>query len=149
MSRATPSMRRFARSIIAFETQGNKSSATVDSADFPVSEKLRLPLTALMGSGGFRALLSRALALSTVEVRWLCAVQVKADGTFEGVEALQERIDPAEFLEGRVELLAQLLGLLVAFIGPKLTLHLVGESWPKISLDDLNLSFGGKNEKTK
>jgi len=119
------------------------------SAAFPVPEKLRLPLTVLMGGGGFRALLSRALTLATAEVRWLRAVQVKADGAFEGAEALHERIDPAEFLEGRVEVLAQLLGLLVAFIGPNLTLRLVREIWPQISLSDLDLDNGGKNEKTK
>jgi hypothetical protein len=119
------------------------------SAAFPVPEKLRQPLTVLMGAGGFRALLSRALALATAEVRWLRAVQVKPDGAFEGVEALHERIDPAEFLEGRVELLAQLLGLLVAFIGPNLTLRLVREIWPQILLDDLDLNDGRKNEKTK
>ena len=142
-------MRRFARCLIACEAKGNKSSGTMASAAFPVPEKLRLPLTVLMGSGGFRALLSRALALATAEVRWLRAVQVKADGAFEGVEALHERIDPAEFLEGRVELLAQLLGLLVAFIGPNLTLRLVREIWPQISPDDLDIANGGKNEKTK
>ena len=148
MSQATPSMRRFARCLIACETKGNKSSGAKAAASFPVPEKLRVPLTVLMGRGGFRALLSRALALATVEVRWLRAVQVKADGAFEGVEALHERIDPAEFLEGRVVLLAQLLGLLVAFIGPNLTLRLVREIWPQILLGDLDLSHGGQNEKT-
>ena len=142
-------MRRFARCLIACEAQGNNSSETMASAAFPVPEKLRLPLTVLMGNGGFRALLSRALALATVEVRWLRAVQVKADGTLAGVDALHARIDPAEFHEGRVVLLAQLLGLLVAFIGPKLTLRLVGEIWPQILLPDLDLGNGDQNEKTK
>ena len=142
-------MRRFARYLIECETKGNKSFGTMASAAFPVPEKLRQPLTVLMGSGGFRALLSRALALATTEVRWLRAVQVKADGAFEGVETLHERIDPAELVEGRVELLAQLLGLLVAFIGPNLTLRLVREIWPQISLGDLDLGNGGKNEETK
>jgi hypothetical protein len=142
-------MRRFARSLIECETKGNKASATVTAAAFPVPEKLREPLTALMGNGGFRALLSRAIALATEEVRWLRALSVKADGALEGVEALHARIDPAEFLEGRVELLAQLLGLLVAFIGPNLTFRLVREIWPQFLPGDLNLVNGGKNEKTK
>ena len=102
-----------------------------------------------MGNGGFRALLSRALALANAEVPWLRAVHVKADGTLEGLEALHAQLDPAEFLEGRVVLLAQLLGLLVAFIGPSLTLRLVGEIWPQISLNDLDFGNGGKNEKSK
>jgi len=47
--------------------------------------------------------------------------------------------------EGRVVLLAQLLGLLVAFIGEDLTLRLVREVWPKLSINDVN--FGKGDEK--
>ena len=82
-----------------------------------------------MGEGGFRALLARALALAAAEVPWLRAVQVKADGTLAGWEELPAQLDPDEYLEGRVVLLAQLLGLLVAFIGEKLTLRLMREVW--------------------
>lgn len=149
MSRATPEMRRFARCLIVCETTGNNPAATTAPTAFPVPEKLRQPLTVLMGGGGFQALLARALALATAEVRWLRTLQVKSDGTLEGVEALHARIDPAEFREGRVELLAQLLGLLVAFIGSNLTLRLVGEIWPQVLRNDLELDNGGKNEKTK
>jgi hypothetical protein len=39
--------------------------------------------------------------------------------------------------------------LLVAFIGPNLTLLLVGDIWPQISLNDLDFGNGGKNEKPK
>jgi hypothetical protein len=46
-------------------------------------------------------------------------------------------------------MVAQLLGLLVAFIGEDLTLHLVREVWPKIVVDGLVLANGEKNEKTK
>ena len=142
-------MRRFARSLIADEAKGDESAATMSEAAFHALEELRQPLTTLMGHGGFRALLSRALALATTEVRWLRTVKVSAKGELEGVVTLPARIDPAEFREGRVELLAQLLGLLVAFIGPKLTLHLISEIWPKILLSDLDLTPGGKYEKTK
>jgi hypothetical protein len=50
----------------------------------------------------------------------------------EGLEK-HARVDPAEFLEGRIALLAQLLGLLVAFIGPTVTSRLLGEVWPKFN----------------
>jgi predicted transglutaminase-like cysteine proteinase len=49
-------------------------------------------------------------------------------------------------LLSRALLLAQLLGLLVAFIGEDLTLRLVREVWPKLSLNDLDLGTGDKNE---
>ena len=142
-------MRDFAKRLIAYETLKNKSSEAKTPAAFHVADKLRPHLATLMGNGGFRALLSRALALANAEVPWLRAVHVKADGTLEGLEELHAQLDPAEFLEGRVVLLAQLLGLLVAFIGPSLTSRLVGEIWPQISLKDLDSGNGDRNEKSK
>jgi len=116
-------MRHFAKRLIVYETNGNKSAKTQTPTASPVPEKLRPHLAALMGNGGFRALLSRALALASAKVPGLRAVHVKADGTLEGLEELHAQLDSAEFFEGRVVLLAQLLGLLVAFIGEILVPH--------------------------
>jgi hypothetical protein len=137
-------MRDFAARLIAYETTKNKSSETKPSAAFLVNEKLRPHLATLMGNVGFRALLSRALMLTNAEVPWLRAVHVKADGSLEGLDELDAQVDPKEIFEGRVVLLAQLLGLLVAFIGESLTLRLVREVWPKLSINDLNYGTGGK-----
>ena len=114
----------------------NKSSETKVPPVLHVTEKLRPHLANLMGNGGFRALLSRALVLATPEVAWLHAVHIKADGSFEGLDELEASVDPEGIAEGRVVLLAQLLGLLVVFIGESLTLRLVRDVWPKLSLDD-------------
>jgi hypothetical protein len=71
-----------------------------------------------MGNTGFHALLSRALALANAEVPWLRAVHVKADGSLEGLdEPGKRKWTRKEIAEGALFLLAQLLGLLVAFIG--------------------------------
>jgi hypothetical protein len=149
MSRATPQMRNFAKRLIADETNENGCSEAKTPAVFHVCERLRPHLATLVGNGGFRALLSRALALGKVEVPWLGAVHVRADGALEGLEKPHARLDPDEFFEGRVVLLAQLLGLLVAFIGENLTSRLLREVWPKVLLNDLDFGFGGKNERTK
>jgi hypothetical protein len=117
MNRSTPQMRSIALRLINYETPGNSSSETTNTAIFQVTDRLRPHLAMLMGHGGFRALLARALALASAEVSWLRAVQVNADGTLEGLETPHARLKPAEFREGRLVLLAQLLGLLVAFIG--------------------------------
>src|SRR5680860_328028 len=146
MSRATPKMRDFAGRLIAYETRENRSSETKTPVACLVGEKLRPQLAALMGNVGFRALLSRALALANAEVSWLRAVHVNADGSFEGLDELGAQVDPDEIFEGCVVLLAQLLGLLVAFIGEILTLRLVREVWPKLSLNDFDLGTGDKNE---
>ena len=142
-------MRDFAERLIAYETRGNKSSGTKTPAAFPVCEKLRPHLATLMGNTGFRALLSRALALANAEVPSLRAVQVKADGSLEGLDELEVQADPEELAKGSVVLVAQLLGLLVAFIGENLTLRLVREVWPKLSLNDVDLGTGDKNEKAE
>jgi len=149
MSQATPQMRDFAERLIAYEITGNRSSGTITSTGFPVCEKLRPHLESLMGNTGFRALLSRALARAEGEVPSLRAVQVKADGSLAGLDKLKMQADPEELAKGSVVLVAQLLGLLVAFIGETLTLRLVREIWPKLSVNDLDLGVGDKNEKTK
>ena len=68
-----------------------------------------------MGNGGFRALLSRALVLASAEVSRLRAVHVNARGTLEGLEALHAQIASAEFIDGKIVLLIELLALLATF----------------------------------
>lgn len=149
MNRATPQMRHLAKSLIIYEQLGYKPSTPKISAAFSISEKLRPQLASLMGEGGYRALLSRALTLARAEAPWLGAVQIKADGSLEEPAGLETQIDMQGTVEGRIVLLAHLLGLLAAFIGENLTLRLLREVWPKASLDGLDLETKGKNEKTK
>lgn len=141
MSRAAPNMRDFAERLIAYETRGNKSKTP---AACLVMDKLRPQLATLMGNIGFRALLSRTLALAIPEFPWLRAVHVKAEGSLEGLDELGAQVDPDQIFEGCVVLLAQMLGLLVAFIGEDLTLRLVREVWPKLSLNNLDVGKGDR-----
>ena len=147
MSRPSPQIRNLAQRLISYERGDKFSEAKIRT--FPAFEKLRPHLATLMGNAGFRALLSRALALSNEEVPWLRAVHVKADGSLEGLEQSETQVDPDEFMEGRVALLAQLLGLLVAFIGENLTSGLMREAWPDVPFNDLVSGKGDKNEKGK
>ena len=140
-------MRSFAKRVMDFEALSNTSSVAQAAAVFPVTDKLRPHLATLMGDGGVRALLSRALLLATEEVSWLEAMQVNADGGLEGFDALGSQLDPSEFVEGKVVLLAQLFGLLVAFIGPSLTSRLSGEIWPQIPLIEQDIGRKVKSEK--
>jgi hypothetical protein len=144
MNRTKPQMRSIAQRLIQYETSKKDSSETADAAIFRVTDRLRPHLSMLMGTGGFRALLARALKLASAEVSWLREVEVNVDGVLEGLEPLHARLKPAEFREGRVVLLAQLLGLLVAFIGPGLTSRLVGEIWPQLAADNLDFGNGDK-----
>lgn len=149
MSGATSQMRNLAERLIAHEARENKFFGKKSTANFPVCEKLRPPLAALVGSTGFSALLSRALALASPEVPWLRGVYVKADGSLEGLAELEAQVDPEKIAEGRVALLAQLLGLLNALIGENLTMQLMREVGPQLLFNELHFASGDGNESEK
>ena len=136
-------MRALAERLIAFEARGNNAFGTNSRAAFGgVVEKLRPPLASLTGGAGFRSLLSRALALVKDDVRWLRAVHVKPDGSLECPDLTQ--LDKGEIARGEVALIAQLLALLVTFIGEPLTLRLVEDVWPGALTHDAVSSKGFK-----
>jgi hypothetical protein len=149
MSRAPPRMRDFAERLIAHEAKGNPSSEPKRLAALLVFEKLRLNLTTLMGNVGFRALLSRSLALARTEVPELRSVQVKDDGFFAGMDELGAQAGPEKTAQANAILLTSFLGLLVTFIGENLTLRLVRQIWPKLPLGDLDFSNGVQDEDPK
>jgi len=149
MNRATPQMRSMATGLIAYESTHSNLSQTKSPLGFHVCETLRPQLATLMGNGGFRALVSRALTLANEEVPWLNSVHVKLDGSLEGLDNLKKKISAENIAEGRVVLLAQLLGLLVAFIGENLTLQLVHDVWPKAPISGGESGYGVKNEKNQ
>jgi hypothetical protein len=136
-------MRDFAGLLVAHDAREAGISGAPPGS-FSVPEKLRPHLTTLMGDGGYRALLLRSLVMAIPEVPPLQATHVSADGRLEGFDSLETGIDPEAIVEGRVIVVAQLIGLLVAFIGEKLTLQLVREVWPKLDTEDLNLKKGDR-----
>jgi hypothetical protein len=137
-------MRSVAERLIAHEAKVGTSSEVRTAAAFPVCEKLRPHLATLLGNTGFHALLSRALALANVEVPWLRALQVNADGSLDGLDKIEGQAGLEEIAEGGIVLVAQLLRLLVAFIGEALTMGMLREIWPKLSFDNLD---SGKRRK--
>ncbi len=96
-----------------------------------VSEKLRRSLSTLAGSSGFRSLLARSLTLARAQVPALSAVQVQPDGSLAGFGELG-----SEDQDAAIILIAQLLGLLVTFIGEGLVLSLVLDAWPDFTAID-------------
>jgi hypothetical protein len=133
-------MRNFAARLINHDA-GLRSSAQGTSAAFKVPDRMRTHLTTLMGNGGHRALLMRALALAGAEVRWLREVEVGIDGSLEGLDTIREPVTHDEAFNGGAVLVAHLMGLLVAFIGERLTLQIVREVWPKMPTKDLNFKI--------
>jgi hypothetical protein len=133
MNSTTPKLKEFARQLLDHDAALGKPAHAKDSQAFRVCEKLRQPLSRLTGVGGYRSLLSRALALAGAKVPWLRALHIKADGSLEGLEKLEMELDAREAAEGEVTLVSALLELLVTFIGSALTLQLLHEIWPKMN----------------
>jgi hypothetical protein len=129
----SPQIRGLAQRLLAYEGGAGVPSRL---AAVRVSKKLSRPFNTLVGTAGFRSLLSRALALGNVEVAFLKAIQVNGDGNLEGFGKVKAQFSNAELAKGEVIFIAHLLGLLVTFIGEDLTLVLIQEVWPKATFGD-------------
>lgn len=126
-------LKKIARQLLAAEAAAVKPSGTDVRVIFPVYDKLREPLSRLMGPAGLHSLMTRAVTQANGEIHQLDGVQVNADGCLEGLDKLEVRTAAAS----EAMLVSQLLGLLVTLIGSTLTLQLLHETWP--DLGDLNL----------
>jgi hypothetical protein len=90
-------MRNFAKRLSVCEVNGNKSAKIKGPDDFSVCKMLRSQLATLMGNGGYRALLSRFLALASAGVPWLRMVHMKSDGALGGLGALPAQLGLDKF----------------------------------------------------
>lgn len=76
----------------------------------------------------------RALNLAQDDVPWLRNAQLAPDGLLIDLDPALIPTDPHERLRGEVVLVAQLLELLHTFIGERLTLQVIREGWPGLTL---------------
>jgi hypothetical protein len=130
-----PESRHLAQRLLDYEAVADKNSEPTESTAFRVFAKLRRPLITLAGVAGFRSLLSRALMLARAEAPSLSAVQIAADGSLKGLDELASLADKEQARNEGAILLAQLIGLLLTFIGEGLTLRLVQGEWPEAAFD--------------
>jgi hypothetical protein len=140
--------RDLARRLLDYEAAAGTTSMPMKSAGIRVYEKLRRSLCALAGVAGFNSLASRAVTLARSHAPGLKAVQVSADGLLQGLGEV-EQIDDHQAGEGEVVLIAQLLELLLIFIGESLTLSLVRDVWPDLAIDDAIPGMGDKRERAR
>jgi hypothetical protein len=136
MSRVTVPLRYLAERVLA-QMRHNPVRKHRAPVAFATCEKLRVHLVTQMGASGFGALLSRACALASAEAPWLSKVKVKPDGSLEWPDDLAAQVDRQKMTEGGVVLIAVLLSLLLAFIGENLTLRILHQVWPTLSIKDL------------
>jgi hypothetical protein len=135
MSTASPENQDLARRLLAFEVKHDNASDARLHVAVQVIEELRIHLIKLAGVVGFRSLLSRALTLAKSEVPSLEMVQIRADGSLEGLEEIAQSQEAGAAEDAGLILVAHLLELLVTFIGQPLTLGLVRDAWPDASID--------------
>lgn len=136
-----------------------EASAPLTEAAERASDKLRVHLSKRIGQEGFRVLLARALSLTTPLFPYLSAMRVGADGALVGLRGAidrgsQEARDNGtrnngtrnngtrddrtleDTAEAATALIAQFLGLLIAFIGEDLTLRMLDAGWPGLASRD-------------
>ena len=117
--------RDLARSLVACEADASTTSLHTEPATVRVYERLRRQLGAPVGTDGFQALASRALALAKAESPRLSAVQVTANGGLRGLGEVESQTDSDENGEAGIILIAQLLGLFLTLLGEATTLRLI------------------------
>ena len=133
MTQTTPTANLLdvAQRLLVYEGS-RRSSGQNTSATFLVSEKLRRSLIRLVGMVGFSSLLSRSLTLAKAKVAALCVVQIKPDGSLEGLDSISDE----DRTEAGAVLIAHLMALLVLFIGEPLTLKIVHDAWPDLPVSE-------------
>jgi hypothetical protein len=144
-----PKSRHLAQRLLTYEGVAGKNSEPTESPAVRVCAKLRLPLITLAGVAGFRSLLSRALTLARAEAPSLGGVEVEADGSVKGLDELASKTGREQARDGGAILIAQLIGLLLTFIGEGLTLRLVQDVWPEAAFNGRVSEKEGKLEHSK
>jgi hypothetical protein len=143
MNTPPSAIQHLARRLLAVEAARDHSDGLLGAAR-RACDRLRVPLAKLAGVAGFRSLMARALALAAAEVPWLDVVQVRADGSLEGFDAARGQHGAGQDGDAGAVVVAQLLGLLVTFIGEPLTLRLVREAWPDAPVDETDRTVEGQ-----
>jgi hypothetical protein len=132
----SPRIHDLAHQLLVYEAGADESSDTEMPPGFRVVEKLRRTLSRPIGIASFYSLLARARTLAQEQLPALGAVQIKPGGSLDGWRELGTE---KQAKEASVALIAQLLGLLVIFVGEDLTLSLVNDAWPDFSVVDHGL----------
>jgi hypothetical protein len=142
MSRASPRIEGLARRVIAIEAE---RAGLSDRRKCPAAlayERMRAPLTNVMGVTGFTSLASRALALARQGDPALSVLTMRSDGSLEGFEDHGRDRESGTADRAAEFVVARLVGLLSTFLGESLTVRLLLDIWPDASASETD-SIGG------
>jgi hypothetical protein len=152
----SPETRDLAQRLLTYEADADKRSTSMESATLRAYEKLRQCLVTFAGVASFQSIAMHALVLAQADVPNLCAVQVTAEGSLQGLGDVEFQTSMDKDLAGSQQagedppdeaeaiLIARILGLLLTFLGEALTLSLLRNAWPDATFDDRNSGNGRK-----
>jgi hypothetical protein len=130
----TMAVHDLARGLMAQERGGSELPEHRILAGPRACQKLGAYLENLVGASGSQDLISRAIVLANEETHWLREVKVGADGTLVGFREHSLERDNEEAESGGEDILAELLGLLITFVGEAQTLRHLDNAWPEAGL---------------
>jgi hypothetical protein len=131
MAKTTPVTRELSRQILAQEGNSDAEAGEALKVAQRVLDRMRAHLSNYVGDAGYRAILSRAYGFAKAEDRWLRETCRMANGTLEFAAADSSK----EAVIGVQVVLAHVLALLDALVGEALTLGLMQDVWPALTLD--------------
>jgi hypothetical protein len=136
MRQPTPQLRDLAGRVFTREAKRSRSPAALAGGMEASCRRLHARLDPIIGAGGFRALLARALHLAAKEFPWLDAARVEEHPACElkGLREAMKGQDAQSAGDAFALVLANVIWLLVTFIGEDIALGLVREVWPEIEI---------------
>ena len=123
--------------IVTDEAQRVAPSAHDADLILGICDKMHPPLSRMAGAISYRALLSRALALALPRAPTLAALRFREDGrlVFDPENPAAELLDPATVRQDATILISAFLNVLMLLIGEALTLRIVHQVWPEVTIE--------------
>jgi hypothetical protein len=134
MRQATPQLRDLAGRAFAREAKRSRSPAALAAGLEASCRRLHARLDPLIGAGGFRALLARALHLAAKDFPWLDVVSIEEHPAcgLKGLRKAVKGLDAQSVGDAFALVLANVIWLLVTFIGEDIAFGLLREVWPEV-----------------
>ena len=127
MGQETPTTTDLAALLLSSEVGVDPALDQLQRGVHRTFEKLNVHLSARLGTGGYYALMRRALSLATADHPWLASIRIAENGTVEGFPDL---VEFQLVLDGCLAIFARLIELLDTLIGRNLTARILHSAWP-------------------
>jgi hypothetical protein len=136
MTVSDPALAAIAERVVGRALSGQERPREQGEALESLYRQLEATLSEVVGEHGFAAVVARAVHECSADFDWLRSGGVEQDPTLalKGMDVVIEREGLAVASVAATAILERILALLGNFIGPGLTLRLVGRAWPALAL---------------